>query len=133
MSGYSLLELIISLAVLSILALSSWPNPSKPIAILEKETSRVSEFLKSEQLRAQTRANDTLIQLEGEKIQVRYESEQRSFPLNAILTNPQEIRFHSNGLSQPASIELREGTKICLIRISLRGRIRHECKMDSFS
>jgi prepilin-type N-terminal cleavage/methylation domain-containing protein len=49
------------------------------------------------------------------------------YSIHSSLRNSEAIQFHPNGYTSPGRIELHSKNYSCILRISMRGRVRREC------
>ena len=135
--GISLLDIILAILLISIIGAGS--VPSLRAMLYADELGRQTRLLK---FRLQTALTDALIKQQDiaaifggtwYKITPEPPNPELTFNLPISMTallkskKGQTINFYRSGVATPATIEIKEKNKKCLLTLSLRGRIEEQC------
>ncbi len=138
MEGRTLLELLVSLAIASIVSAAAVPHLSDSFARikLRGKAERIASVLRQGRLEAQNTARPSLIKvssadnglffLQNGRERWRYHLKD-SYQLNG---NRTEIHLSERGTTSPAAITVSGRGGSCRVSLALRGRVRVSCKED---
>ena len=130
-SGYSMIEMALVLVLAGLAALVALPTlgSARDRQLVKKESMKLASTI--ELLVAasfQSAAEHTLV-LSEEGYEVIGElAGRRKLPLTLqIESAPQELSFYRYGVVSPATVALKTSRNLCLVIVSLRGRVRVTC------
>jgi|GEM_PF-2749852 len=129
MKGFSLLQLIIVIAIISIIAgtLSFKYSASLDNVKLTAVTKAISEDLRSLQIKAMAKGADLEVVFSKDSYTI--DGQEKKLPSSVEIVNPQTVKFSANLTPVPTyfgTITLRASEKTKKIIISSLGRIRVE-------
>lgn len=136
--GYCLLELAAALALVAILAVASVPVTKGILAggALTREAKELEGTLQMLALQAKQKEEELILTI----LEYEYSAHSQTHPERLLAhqvlkshvklelnETPLTLHFYPSGAVSPATLRLRLGTKHCLIKLSLRGRVKRLC------
>ncbi|MCB0320503.1 MAG: prepilin-type N-terminal cleavage/methylation domain-containing protein [Bdellovibrionales bacterium] len=136
-NGFSLLEMLISLSLLSVLFALSLPQFSKlkRDTAVSESTHRIKLLIEEAILVAQATATKHVVQITQQQVIIsRYgagspESSISLPPGITLFSNSSSFQIASSGVVQPKRVLVVSDSQYCEIVISLRGRVRTQCNL----
>lgn len=130
-SGYSILELVLVLAITALIAHVSYPRIQelRESVLLSSEAARVSSILQSLATAALSTESEVVAEAVGTTLRVTQGASSRVYTLRAPVqfSSPSSIVYHPTGAVPPRTLVLTKASARCEIIISLRGRVRVAC------
>ena len=131
--GFSMPELIVTLALVAILLMGSFPIIRAPrTALLKEESTRIKNTIQFGILNALktqrelsinfTESSYTLNELGSGNLIFK-----NKLPETVSILTAKSIRFFPSGVTSPGTISISNGSSECSITVSLRGRVQVKC------